>query len=171
MQSIVTRCASAVLLATALGACSSSPKTFEQTLLEQPVRSAPFELTTTQRGESVTLNDLLFDFEEDTLRPQADSIIEQAAKYLNDDRTRVALIEGHTDHTGDARYNVMLSEARSQTVRDALIAAGAPASRIHTDGFGETRPVATNSTPEGRQQNRRVEIIFKSSADKTFTQL
>ena len=171
MNSIITRCASVALLTAALGACSSSPKSLEQTLIEQPVRSAPFELTTSSRGPKVTLNDVLFDFEKATLRPQATGVIEQAAKFLDQNPGRVALIEGHTDHTGDARYNVLLSEARSEVVRDALIAAGAPKSRIQTESFGETRPVASNNTPEGRQQNRRVEIIFKANTETTFTQL
>ena len=171
MNSIILRCASAALLATAVSACSSTPKTLEQTLIEQPLKSAPYELTTSSRGPKVTLTDVLFELEQSTLRPQADSVIAQASRYLNQNPGRVAVIEGHTDATGEADYNVSLSQARAASVRDALLANGVPASRIQTGAYGETRPVATNSTLEGRQQNRRVEIIFQATNESTFTQL
>ena len=150
------------LLAATVSACSSQPKIdSEPAFEERPVQSAPLELTTTSRGPMLTLDDVLFDFEESTLRPEARPVIAQAADWLQDNPGRVALVEGHTDHTGDANYNGMLSEARAQSVRDALIAAGAPVQRVEARGYGEARPVASNRTLEGRQLNRRVEIVFK----------
>ena len=151
------------LLAAAVSACSSTPRIDSEPVLEQPrpVQSAPLELTTTSRGPMLTLDDVLFDFEESTLRPEARPVIAQAAAWLRDNPGRVALVEGHTDHTGDASYNGMLSEARAQSVRDALVEANAPVQRVRARGYGEARPVASNRTLEGRQLNRRVEIVFK----------
>ena len=156
--------AGTALLVAAVSACSSTPEVqpVEPTpAAARPVASAPLEFTTTRRGPMLTLDDVLFDFEESTLRPEAQPAIAQAATWLADNPGRVALIEGHTDHTGDAGYNGMLSEARAQSVRDALIAEGAPARRVQARGYGEARPVASNRTLEGRQLNRRVEIVFK----------
>ena len=150
------------LLAAAVSACSSNPKVdSEAVLADRPVESAPLEFTTTRRGPMLTLDDVLFDLEESTLRSGAQPIITSAASYLKNNPGRVALVEGHTDHTGDASYHGMLSEARAESVRQALIEAGAPADRVNARGYGEARPVASNRTLEGRQLNRRVEIVFK----------
>ena len=143
-------------------ACSSNPKV--ETPSEPIARAEikPLNITQTSRGPMVTLNDVLFDFEEASLRPEAAGIIQQAAEYLRNNPERIAVVEGHTDHTGDADYNQMLSEARSKTVTDALQRNGLSERRIQYQGFGETQPVADNLTPAGRQANRRVEIIFQS---------
>ena len=69
-------------------------------------------------------------------------------------------IEGHTDSTGSAATNTELSLRRAITVRDYLIGQGVPAPRIDVDGFGPDRPVADNSTADGRARNRRVEIVL-----------
>ena len=162
MHRTALKLSTAALLAAAVSACSSTPKIDSEPVLEErPVQSAPLEFQTTRRGPMLTLDDVLFDFEESTLRPGAGPAIARAAAYLKDNPGRVALIEGHTDHTGDANYNGMLSEARARSVRDALIAAGAPEGRVKARGYGEARPVASNRTLEGRQLNRRVEIVFK----------
>lgn len=68
-------------------------------------------------------------------------------------------VEGHTDSVGTDSYNQRLSEARAQSVRDYLVSGGIPQGVVGTAGFGETRPVATNDTAAGRQQNRRVELV------------
>jgi outer membrane protein OmpA-like peptidoglycan-associated protein len=68
------------------------------------------------------------------------------------------LIEGHTDSQGSDAYNLKLSDERAASVKNYLIEKGLPASRLSSEGFGETKPVANNATAAGRQQNRRVEI-------------
>jgi outer membrane protein OmpA-like peptidoglycan-associated protein len=73
-------------------------------------------------------------------------------------------VEGFTDNTGTEPINQKLSEQRAQAVRDYLISQGIPASRVTSKGFGETMPVASNDTPEGRQQNRRVELVVSGDA-------
>jgi outer membrane protein OmpA-like peptidoglycan-associated protein len=68
------------------------------------------------------------------------------------------MVEGFTDSTGSESYNQRLSERRAESVKNLLVQQGVQADRINTVGYGESRPVATNATPEGRQMNRRVEI-------------
>lgn len=155
-----------VLLMTLSGiltACSNAPKKVS----EPPALGAAIEVPApgpqfveTPRGPSLTVNDVLFDFEESNLRPEADSTVEKAANYLRDNPERVALVEGHTDHTGDEAYNQTLSVQRSQSIKDALMARGINENRIQTKGLGESQPVADNGTLEGRQANRRVEMVF-----------
>ncbi len=89
--------------------------------------------------------------------PVLDSVAVVLKKY-KDTRLRVV---GHTDSTGSARYNQLLSERRAQAVKDALVSLGVPATRIVATGMGETSPVASNATPQGRAQNRRVEILIE----------
>lgn len=145
----------------ALPACSSNPKVEEVVSAPAAARPAPLPLVSSSRGPMVTLEDVLFDFEEATLRPEADAIVTQTASYLRENPDRLAVIEGHTDRIGEESYNLWLSRLRSESVREGLIAAGIDAGRIRVGGFGETRPVASNDTPAGRQANRRVEIVFQ----------
>ena len=73
-------------------------------------------------------------------------------------------VEGHTDSVGTDDYNQQLSEKRAGTVRDYLVQQGISADSIESRGFGKTEPVASNETPEGRQQNRRVEMVISGDA-------
>jgi outer membrane protein OmpA-like peptidoglycan-associated protein len=114
------------------------------------------------RGLIVSLSDVYFDFDKATLKPGAKERLSKLTgvllAYPGDYRVE---IEGHTDSIGSDEYNQRLSESRALAVRDYLTQAGLPADRIvGARGFGKTRPVATNDTPEGRQINRRVEIII-----------
>lgn len=69
-------------------------------------------------------------------------------------------VQGHTDNTGSAEYNLGLSRQRAASVANVLIADGVQPRRVRSVGFGESQPIATNATPEGRQQNRRVQIVI-----------
>jgi outer membrane protein OmpA-like peptidoglycan-associated protein len=73
-------------------------------------------------------------------------------------------VEGHTDNVGSNEYNMNLSDNRANSVRDYLIQQGIIASSVRARGFGESRPVATNDTAAGRQENRRVELIVSGDA-------
>ncbi len=73
-------------------------------------------------------------------------------------------IEGHTDSVGSDDYNQQLSERRAQAVRDYFVQQGINSSNVEAHGYGKTEPIATNDTPEGRQQNRRVELILSGDA-------
>ncbi|MGH9835347.1 MAG: OmpA family protein, partial [Blastocatellia bacterium] len=114
------------------------------------------------RGLIVNLSDVYFDFDKATLKPGAKEKLSKLTGILlaYPGNYRIE-IEGHTDSIGSDEYNQRLSESRAMTVRDYMTQAGLPADRIvATRGFGKARPVVTNDTPEGRQINRRVEIII-----------
>ncbi len=77
---------------------------------------------------------------------------------------RHILIDGHTDSTGRAAYNLKLSELRAESVKAVLVANGVSPDRIETHGYGSTKPVADNATASGRGQNRRVEIVVQGES-------
>jgi len=109
----------------------------------------------------VTLpQDILFAVDSATLSGGLQNDLRAVAASLNRyPNTRINVI-GHTDNTGEAGYNLNLSQRRAQAVGSVLINAGVTPARINTIGRGEDQPVSSNLTPDGRQQNRRVEIII-----------
>lgn len=120
----------------------------------------------TDRGMVMTLSDVLFDTGKATLKPGADRDLDRLAQALKDNPNTRVKIEGYTDSVGSDAYNQALSERRAQAVADALQSRGVPADRYEVEGLGEDFPVATNDTPAGRQQNRRVEIVFSDEAGR-----
>lgn len=114
------------------------------------------------RGLVLTLGDVLFDTGRATLRAGAMSGIQRLAEFLVKTPGRTVIIEGHTDSVGSEALNQTLSENRASAVGNELMSRGVNAARITTLGLGETRPVASNDTPAGRQQNRRVEVIVSN---------
>jgi outer membrane protein OmpA-like peptidoglycan-associated protein len=118
------------------------------------------EARDTDRGLVLTLGDVLFDNGTATLAAGAQPAIDRLAQFMRDYPERSVRIEGHTDSAGSAAANQSLSERRAQAVRAALVTRGLEAERIATLGYGEARPIAGNDTPNGRQQNRRVEIVL-----------
>jgi outer membrane protein OmpA-like peptidoglycan-associated protein len=103
-------------------------------------------------------NDILFDFNSASLRPESQSTLRDLASNFQRYPDETVSVEGHTDNVGSAQYNQTLSENRAYSVKNYLVDQGVPSSRVTATGFGETRPKADNATPEGRQLNRRVEI-------------
>jgi outer membrane protein OmpA-like peptidoglycan-associated protein len=116
------------------------------------------------RGLIVSLSDVLFDTGSYTLKPGAREKLAKISGILLAYPSLQIQVEGHTDSVGTEEYNQRLSEQRAQSVREYLIDQMVPAASVTAFGFGETRPVATNDTPEGRQQNRRVELIVSGEA-------
>ncbi len=114
----------------------------------------------TDRGMVLTLGNVLFATNEAMLLPPAWETIDRLAAVLRKYPYKTVEIEGHTDNTGTAAYNLSLSQRRANAVRHALLARGITPNRVETVAFGQSRPVATNSTAQGRQQNRRVDIII-----------
>jgi outer membrane protein OmpA-like peptidoglycan-associated protein len=110
--------------------------------------------------------DVLFDFDKATLQPAAEETLSKAAGIIRDKGTGVVQIEGHTDSKGDDAYNQRLSERRADSVRQWFVRHGLGAVKFSSRGFGEARPVASNTKtdgsddPEGRRKNRRVEIVI-----------
>lgn len=105
-------------------------------------------------------SDLWFDFDSVILKRGAHIEIDRVAKILKRYSQTAIRVEGHTDNIGDKQYNKKLSDKRAMTVNNALVARGVDSSRIETVGYGETKPVADNYDPAGRQLNRRVEIVI-----------
>ena len=106
----------------------------------------------------IVLRGVNFDFDKATIRPDARPVLDEAIRILSQEGTVALVAEGHTDSVGSTDYNQTLSERRADAVRRYLINGGITPERIRTEGFGESGPVASNDTDEGRAQNRRVEL-------------
>ena len=115
-----------------------------------------------ERGLVITLSGgVLFRFDDSNLLSSAKVKLDQVATALLAVKARNIIIEGHTDSQGSETYNQGLSQRRSDTVRDYLVHKGYPVDRIQSHGMGMGNPIADNSSPEGRANNRRVEIIIE----------
>ncbi len=115
-----------------------------------------------ERGTVITMNDVLFDAGSAGLRPGGVRLVARIATLLREYPERTIAIEGFTDSVGDDAINKALSERRADAVRAALMDAGIQGNRIVTRGYGAAFPVASNDTAEGRQRNRRVEVVIGS---------
>jgi len=107
----------------------------------------------------IELDGVNFDFDKATLKPEAKVVLNEAAALLSKHDRVVVQIAGHTDSMGSETYNQGLSERRANAVQAYLVDKGVKASRLSAKGYGESRPVASNDTEEGRAENRRVEMI------------
>jgi outer membrane protein OmpA-like peptidoglycan-associated protein len=114
----------------------------------------------TARGLIVNMSDVLFDTAKFSLRPLAREKLAKVAGIVSGHPGLRLDVEGHTDSVGGDEYNQRLSEQRGSSVRDFLIQQGMPGSSVTTKGFGKAEPVASNDTAQGRQQNRRVELVI-----------
>jgi outer membrane protein OmpA-like peptidoglycan-associated protein len=116
--------------------------------------------TQTPRGLVLTLGDVLFNTGRAELNPGAGRKLDQLAQFLNQHPERRIEIDGFTDSVGPDDYNQDLSQRRADAVKAALLSRGIDASRITTQGYGKSFPVATNNDSGGRQLNRRVEVVI-----------
>ncbi len=117
-----------------------------------------------KRDDSILVNfqsQLLFDSGSSSLHPGAYDRLRSLARTLNNYPKSQVIIKGHTDSEGSESFNQQLSEQRADRVRNFIIAEGVAPSRITSLGFGESLPVATNASREGRAQNRRVELEIR----------
>jgi outer membrane protein OmpA-like peptidoglycan-associated protein len=117
------------------------------------------ETRDTARGLVVNMSDVLFDSGKYTLRPLAREKLSKISGIVLAYPSLKLAVEGNTDSVGTESFNLELSEKRAEGVRSYLTAQGVPGSSTTATGFGKTRPIASNDTSEGRQQNRRVELI------------
>jgi outer membrane protein OmpA-like peptidoglycan-associated protein len=106
----------------------------------------------------IALYGVLFDFNKAVLKPESDSVLQRVLAMLQANASLKVEVQGHTDNVGNDAYNQTLSEARANSVMAWLTAHGVAAARLTAKGYGETMPVASNNTDEGRAKNRRVEI-------------
>ena len=111
---------------------------------------------------NVQFQNVLFDYNKATIRQESYATLNNVADIMKEYTNTVFLIEGHTDDRGRDSYNLNLSDQRASSVRSYLTSRGISPSRLQSKGFGEARPVASNSTAAGRQQNRRVELSIIS---------
>jgi len=108
----------------------------------------------------VATQGIFFDVDSDRIQPESTPTLEEIGEMFEEHSDLRIAIEGHTDSTGNDDHNLDLSIRRAVAVRQYLIDAyGIEANRLEADGFGETQPAGDNETPEGRQQNRRVELV------------
>jgi outer membrane protein OmpA-like peptidoglycan-associated protein len=120
------------------------------------------------RGLVITLSgSVVFASNQASILPAAQSRLNQVSEaLLSTDSLRNLVVEGHTDSIGSEAYNMQLSQRRADAVRSYLISRGYPVDMIAARGIGELRPIASNSSPEGRSNNRRVEIIVQREAQQ-----
>jgi outer membrane protein OmpA-like peptidoglycan-associated protein len=118
----------------------------------------------TARGMVLTLGDVLFDTGRAELKAGAFSTADRLATFLRQNPERTVAIEGHTDSVGSDSFNQSLSERRAQAVRVALTSRGIDSGRVTAAGMGEAKPVANNATAEGRQRNRRMEVVISNAS-------
>lgn len=119
---------------------------------------APIEVATIEPSATIVLNNIFFDFDKASLKPESSPELDRIVKLMNERPTMTVEVTGHTDGTGSASYNMTLSERRAKSVSGYLIKQGIAVDRITTQYFGETKPIETNNTREGRSKNRRVEF-------------
>ena len=155
----------ALVLAVAAG-CTTSKKG----ALESELGASGFETRVDDRGITVLVTDVLFDFDSDALTPEGEQAVRRIAEIVSRLAPENELIcEGHTDAKGTESYNFELSLRRARRVGDALERAGLPSERISAQGLGESRPLVREQTadgsddPEARARNRRVEVVIANA--------
>lgn len=131
-----------------------------QTKGYQEIKVKELKLIPIEVGRAVRLNNIFFDLGKAELRSESSPELDRIVTVLNDNPKMVIELGGHTDNTGSKELNSKLSQDRADAVREYLIGKGIEPDRVGSKGFGESKPVATNDTDEGRQQNRRVEFII-----------
>ncbi len=170
------------LFAFALSACQSAPQEDQSSeaakpaltsdeLLQNQLTSARLPATLNERGLVVELAGVSFAPNSSSLTPAARSLLQKLASIVNNGEfdTRVLTIEGHTDSVGRESYNLKLSTERAEVVGSELVFNQVRADRITTIGYGESRPIASNTKPdgsadpEGQARNRRVDIVIQAA--------
>jgi outer membrane protein OmpA-like peptidoglycan-associated protein len=135
----------------------------ENARMIEELRQRGIDVRDSERGVVVNLPDVLFQTGRTQLTSSARETVLEIAQVLKRAPSRHLLVEGHTDSLGDIQYNYNLSLSRAQEVARALSAEGISSTQISTRAYGETTPIASNSTEQGRRRNRRVEVIILDS--------
>ena len=127
----------------------------EYTEMTKDLYLSPIEV-----GEVVRINNVFFDFAKATLREESYPELNRVVKFMNDNSSMEIALGGHTDNVGGDAANLKLSEDRIQSVKAYLVSQGIDGDRMTAKGYGETKPIASNDTEDGRQQNRRGEFTI-----------
>jgi OmpA-OmpF porin, OOP family len=109
-------------------------------------------------GQVFRLNNVFFDFDKWDLRPESFVELDRVVKLLNENPAMEIDLSAHTDSFGSDDYNFKLSDNRARSCMEYILSKGIPANRVTSQGYGESKPVAPNDTPDNRQLNRRVEF-------------
>ena len=131
--------------------CPDTPGTVANNGCPEPTAEAISELNEYSRT-------VLFDTNKSTIKAESEEALKAIHDIMHEYSNTVFHIEGHTDSVGSDAYNLNLSKERAASVRQWLVSNGIPANRLTSEGYGESRPISTNNTAAGRQDNRRVEI-------------
>ncbi|MCG7873712.1 MAG: OmpA family protein [Candidatus Thiodiazotropha lotti] len=126
-------------------------------------RLANTGVSVTREGDNIILNlpgNITFEVDKTDVKADFVEILDSVALVLNEYKSTMIEVAGHTDSTGSESYNQLLSQQRAQSVSKLLNRNGVAGVRIDTVGYGESRPIANNNSPSGRQQNRRVELTL-----------
>jgi OmpA-OmpF porin, OOP family len=118
------------------------------------------KLVPIKAGERVPLNNIFFEYAKATLRTESFPELDRIAETLKENPSLVIEIQGHTDNVGSNESNLKLSEERAESVRTYLLSKKLATNRVTSIGFGESRPIASNDTEEGKAKNRRVEFVI-----------
>lgn len=129
---------------------------------ETPVIQADLEIQPLEQGKEYRLNDIYFSSNSAELNNAAQAILSAFIEFMHENPKVKVEIQGHTDEVGSASANLELSAQRAKSVYDYLVQNGIESARLRHKGFGETRPVADNSTAEGKAQNRRTVFVITS---------
>ncbi len=119
-----------------------------------------FGLQPVEKGRTYVIQNLFFATNETTILPESEESLNEMYEFMKDNKDVRIRITGHTDAVGSDADNQKLSEGRAESVKKAIVERGINADRIETEGKGESQPVATNDTEEGRAKNRRVEFVI-----------
>jgi len=130
----------------------------EKAIDDLSLQPLELSLTPARKGEEIVTHSIQFKIESANLQPSSLSALENVLNMLKENPHIKIEIAGHTDSTGTSEFNYKLSRLRAETVRDWLIRNGISSERLSAKGYGESKPIADNSTPEGRAKNRRTEI-------------
>ncbi len=123
--------------------------------IQRDLKMVPFEV-----GQTVRLNNIFFDFNKSVLHEESNAELNRLVQMLIQSKDISLEIAGHTDNVGSAATNKKLSESRANAVKAYLVSKGISASRLKVVGYGSTKPLSSNDTEDGRQQNRRVEFTI-----------
>lgn len=160
-------CSSAALL---MGCSTPGGPAGESPNYDQGGSAKAVKVTQTARGVQITSDErVLFETGKAEVKADGQVFIDRVANILKTKTKANVAIEGHTDNVGGAALNQQLSERRAAAVRDGLVKQGVAVGRIQVQGFGMTRPVADNGTAEGRQANRRTDLIVLGETEANIS--
>ena len=129
----------------------------------EKVQDIKLEGINAEKPVVTVLNNVFFDTDKSDLREESFIELDKYAKLLNENPSLQVQVAGHTDSDGEVKHNNLLSKKRAEAVESYLTKIGVKKYRMVSVGYGESRPISTNDTIEGKQQNRRTELIIQDS--------